>query len=46
VGAAAVLAGAGVLALTARHLSGIDTPEDEIEEITEQATAVTIGSDS
>jgi len=46
VGAAAVLAGAGVLALTARHLSGIDTPEDEVEEITEQATAVTIGSDS
>jgi MFS family permease len=46
VGAGAVLAGAGVLALTARHLSAIDTPEDELEEITEQATAVTIGSDS
>jgi ACDE family multidrug resistance protein len=46
VGAGAVLAGAGMLGLTARHLSGIDTPEDELEEITEQATAVTIGSDS
>jgi predicted MFS family arabinose efflux permease len=58
VGAGAVLAGAGVLALTARHLSGIDTSggqersdsgkvvEDGVEEITEQATAVTIGSDS
>ncbi|MBI3690869.1 MAG: MFS transporter [Mycolicibacterium aromaticivorans] len=58
VGAGAVLAGAGVLALTARHLSGIDTSggqersdsgnkgEDDVEEITEQATAVTVGSDS
>lgn len=46
VGAGAVLAGAGVLALTARYLGAIDTPEDELEEITEQATAVTIGSDS
>ncbi|OYN78214.1 MFS transporter [Mycolicibacterium sphagni] len=46
VGAGAVLAGAGVLAVTARYLSGIDTPEDELEEITDQATAVTIGSDS
>lgn len=46
VGAGAVLLGAGVLALTARHLSGIDSEEDDIEEITEQATAVTIGSDS
>ncbi|QEN13661.1 MFS transporter [Mycolicibacterium sp. ELW1] len=58
VGAGAVLLGAGVLALTARHLRGIDTSggqersdsgnkqEDEVEEITEQATAVTVGSDS
>ncbi|MCV7346263.1 MFS transporter [Mycolicibacterium rhodesiae] len=46
VGAGAVLLGAGVLALTARHLSGIDTEEDGVEEMTEQATAVTIGSDS
>ncbi|MCV7175923.1 MFS transporter [Mycolicibacterium sphagni] len=46
VGAGAVLAGAGVLAVTGRYLSGIDTPEDELEEITDQATAVTIGSDS
>ncbi|WP_431236558.1 MFS transporter [Mycolicibacterium aichiense] len=46
VGAGAVLLGAGVLALTARHLSGIDSEEDDVEEITEQATAVTIGSDS
>ncbi|WP_431231343.1 MFS transporter [Mycolicibacterium psychrotolerans] len=47
VGAGAVLLGAGVLAVTARHLSGIDAPdEDDVEEITEQATAVTIGSDS
>jgi MFS transporter, ACDE family, multidrug resistance protein len=46
VGAGAVLLGAGVLALTARHLSAIDTEEDELEEITEQATAVTVGSDS
>lgn len=46
VGAAAVLLGAGVLALTARHLSAIDAPEDELEEITDQATAVTVGSDS
>jgi predicted MFS family arabinose efflux permease len=58
VGAGAVLLGAGVLAMAARHLSGIDTPggqersdsgqaeEDELEEITEQATAVTVGNDS
>ncbi|MBB3603270.1 MFS family permease [Mycolicibacterium sp. BK556] len=42
VGAGAVLAGAGVLALTSRHLSAIDTEHDELE----QATAVTVGSDS
>jgi len=46
VGAGAVLLGAGVLALTARYLGAIDTPEDELDEITDQATAVTVGSDS
>ena len=49
VGAAAVLAAAGVLGLTSRHLAGIDVEdieEDELEQITEQATAVTVGNDS
>lgn len=46
VGAGAVLLGAGVLAISSRHLSAIDTEEDELEEITEQATAVTVGSES
>ncbi|MGA9375601.1 MAG: MFS transporter [Mycobacterium sp.] len=44
VGAAAVLAGA-VLLFTARgHLAGVDAPEDELDELTDQATAVTIGN--
>ena len=46
VGAAAVLAAAGVLGLSSRHLTGIDTRHDGLDEITEQATAVTVGSDS
>ena len=46
VGAAAVLGAAGVLGLTSRHLTGIDIEEDELEQITEQATAVTVGNDS
>lgn len=49
VGAAAVLAGAGVLTLTRPHLVGIDVEEaaeDELDELTEEATAVTVGSDS
>jgi MFS transporter, ACDE family, multidrug resistance protein len=46
VGAAAVLAGAGVLFVTRRHLVGIDVEESELDEITEQATAITVGSDS
>ncbi|TMS53563.1 MFS transporter [Mycobacterium sp. DBP42] len=49
VGAAAVLAGAGVLTLTRPHLVGIDveeTAESELDELTEEATAVTVGSDS
>ena len=46
VGAGAVLLGAGVLAWTSRHLSAIDADEDRLEEITDQATAVTVGSES
>jgi len=46
VGAAAVLLGAGVLLATRQHLVGIDVEESELDELTEQATAVTIGSDS
>lgn len=46
VGAAAVLAGAGVLFATRQHLVGIDVEESELDEITEQATAITVGSDS
>ena len=46
VGAGAVLLGAGVLAATRTHLIGIDVEEDELEELTEQATAITVGSDS
>jgi len=49
VGAAAVLLGAGVLFATRRHLVGLDledVEESELDEITEQATAITVGSDS
>ncbi|OLP02123.1 MFS transporter [Mycolicibacterium porcinum] len=46
VGALAVLAGAGVLALTRPHLVGIDVEEAELDELTDEATAVTVGSDS
>lgn len=46
VGAAAVLAGAGVMFLTRPHLTGIDVEEDELDELTDEATAVTVGSDS
>ncbi|MUL83691.1 MULTISPECIES: MFS transporter [unclassified Mycolicibacterium] len=46
VGAAAVLAGAGVLSMTRPHLAGIDVEEDELDELTGEATAVTVGSDS
>jgi hypothetical protein len=46
VGAAAVLLGAGVLFATRRHLVGIDVEESELDEITEQATTITVGSDS
>jgi MFS transporter, ACDE family, multidrug resistance protein len=46
VGAGAVLLGAVVLAASRGHLIGIDVEESELDEITEQATAVTVGSDS
>jgi MFS transporter, ACDE family, multidrug resistance protein len=46
VGAAAVLAGAGVLTLTRPHLAGIDVEESELDELTDEATAVTVGSDT
>ena len=46
VGAAAVLLGAGVLAMTRRHLVGIDVEETELDEITDRAESVTVGSDS
>jgi ACDE family multidrug resistance protein len=46
VGAAAVLLGAGVLFATRKHLVGIDVEDSELDEITEQATALTVGSDS
>ena len=45
VGAAAVLLGAGVLALTRSHLVGLDVEDAELDELTE-ATAITVGSDS
>ncbi|SEH74385.1 Predicted arabinose efflux permease, MFS family [Mycolicibacterium rutilum] len=43
VGAAAVLLGAGVLAVTRSHLRGIDAEESDLDELTEQATALTVG---
>ena len=46
VGASAVLLGAGVLFATRSHLVGIDVEDSELDEITEQATAITVGSDS
>ncbi|MDF3338194.1 MFS transporter [Mycolicibacterium septicum] len=46
VGAAAVLAGAGVLTLTRPYLAGIDVEESELDELTDEATAVTVGSDT
>lgn len=44
VGAGAVLAGAALLFTARGHLSGIDAPEDEIDELTDEATAVTVGN--
>jgi ACDE family multidrug resistance protein len=45
VGAGAVLLGAVALFATRAHLTGIDA-EGEIDELTDEATAVTVGSDS
>jgi predicted MFS family arabinose efflux permease len=46
VGAGAVLLGAAVLTLTRRHLTGIDAEEDALDELADEARAVTIGSES
>jgi MFS transporter, ACDE family, multidrug resistance protein len=46
VGAAAVLLGAGVLARTRRHLTGIDVEESELDEVTDRAESITVGSDT
>lgn len=46
VGAAAVLLAAGVLAATRPHLIGIDVGESELEEITDHAESVTVGSET
>lgn len=43
VGAAAVLTGAGVLGLTRRHLGAVDEPEDQLDALTDEAVAVTVG---
>lgn len=44
VGAAAVLAGAALLFSARGHLRGIDAPEDEIDELTDEAAALTVGN--
>jgi MFS transporter, ACDE family, multidrug resistance protein len=44
VGAGAVLLGAGVMVVTGRHLTHIDDPEDEADELADEATAVTVGN--
>ena len=46
VGAAAVLTAAVVLFLTRPHLRGVDAEEGALEELTDDAAAVTVGSDS
>jgi MFS family permease len=46
VGAGAVLLGGAVLFATRSHLTGIDADEDELDELADEATAVTMGSDS
>jgi ACDE family multidrug resistance protein len=46
VGAAAVLLGVGVLAAARPYLVGIDVDEDELDEVTDQATAITVGNES
>lgn len=46
VGAGAVLLGALVLFATRGHLTGVDAAEDDLDELTDEATAVTVGSDT
>jgi MFS transporter, ACDE family, multidrug resistance protein len=46
VGAGAVLLGAGVMVATRPYLAHIDDAEDELEDLTDEATAITVGSDS
>jgi predicted MFS family arabinose efflux permease len=46
VGAGAVLLGAVVLFTTRAHLAGIDVEESELDELTDEATAITVGNDS
>jgi predicted MFS family arabinose efflux permease len=46
VGAGAVLLGAGVMVATRPHLAHIDDDEDEAEEPTDEAIAVTVGNES
>ncbi|MGP4055807.1 MFS transporter [Mycobacterium sp. 4D054] len=46
VGTAALLLAAGVLVATRGHLRHIDVEESELDELTDQARAVTVGSDS
>ena len=43
---AGVLLGAGVLTASRRHLAGIDVEETELDEITDHAESITIGSES
>ncbi len=46
VGAGAVLLAAATLVATRKHLSHIDDAETELDELTAEATAITVGSDS
>jgi hypothetical protein len=38
-----VVAGAGVLTATRGHLTGIDTEESELDQLTDAAAAITVG---
>lgn len=44
VGAAAVLAGAALLFTARKHMSAVDAPEPRVDELTDEATAVTVGN--
>jgi ACDE family multidrug resistance protein len=46
VGAGAVLLGAAVLFATRGHLADVDAEEESLDELTDEATAITVGSDS